>query len=59
MNKKTNWYLIDCIVSLISGIAAILGIFTGYKSMSMQDEINDQRLEEKYGLKAREDYEED
>ena len=54
-----NWYFIDAVVGLISGVSAIVGIFTGYKSLSEQDALNDLRLEDKYGLKVREDYEED
>ena len=57
--KKVDWYIVDCIVGLISGISAIAGIFTGYKSLNEQERLNDLRIEDKYGLKVREGYEED
>lgn len=48
--KKVDWYLLDCIIGIISGILSVFGIFTGLKSMKEQEEMEDLRLEEKYGL---------
>ena len=50
MKKKVDWYLVDSIIGIISGILSVLGIVTGIKSMKEQEEAADLRLEQKYGL---------
>lgn len=45
-----GWFIADCVVGLVSGIAGIAGIYTSYKSANVQQDLSDLHLEEKYGL---------
>lgn len=50
MKKGTGWFIADCIFGLIGGICGIGSIITGIKSAQIKQELDDARIEEKYGL---------
>lgn len=57
--KRVDWYHVNGVVGILSGLLGIVEIFTSIKSAKEQEEYEDARLEAKYGLKKLDTYKED
>lgn len=57
--KKVDWYHVNGVVGILSGLLGIVEIFTSIKSAKEQEAYEDARLEAKYGLKQLDTYKED
>ncbi len=45
-----RWWIADVIIGLLSGLFSILGIITGMKAASYNEEQQFKNLEKRYGL---------
>lgn len=50
MKNGKRWAIIDIIVSIVSGLLGIFGIFTGIKAATYNEQKQYEDLEARYGL---------